>query len=54
MPTLTIKAHGYEVLCADWCKYNECIIATGSIDKSIKVWDVRNVNQPITTLFGHS
>jgi hypothetical protein len=26
-----------KVLSADWCKYNDCIIATGSIDKTIKV-----------------
>ena len=25
-----------QVLSADWCKYNDCVIATGSVDKSIK------------------
>ena len=35
--SLSLAAHAYEVLSADWCKYNDCIIATGSVDKSIKV-----------------
>jgi hypothetical protein len=35
-PTLSLAAHAYEVLAADWCKYNDCVIATGSVDKSIK------------------
>ncbi len=30
-------AAGVQVLSADWCKYNPCVIATGSVDKSIKV-----------------
>lgn len=36
-PTLSLAAHQFEVLAADWCKYNDCILATGSVDKSIKV-----------------
>lgn len=36
-PTLSLAAHQHEVLAADWCKYNDCVIATGSVDKSIKV-----------------
>ena len=36
-PTLSLAAHQFEILSADWCKYNDCIIATGSVDKSIKV-----------------
>jgi len=35
-PSLVLKAHARELLCADWCKYNDCIVATGSIDNSIK------------------
>ena len=53
-PTLVLPAHGFEVLAADWCKYNDCIIATGSIDKSIKVWDIRHTQRELATLFGHS
>lgn len=37
----------------DWCKYNDCLIATGSVDKSIKVWDVRMPQRELLTLLGH-
>lgn len=29
-------------------------MATGSVDKTIKVWDVRQPRQEVTTLFGHT
>jgi hypothetical protein len=41
-PTLSLAAHQFEILSADWCKYNDCIIATGSVDKSIKVGGCRS------------
>ena len=34
--TMNLAAHAFEVLSADWCKYNDCVIATGSVDKTIK------------------
>lgn len=42
------------MLTADWCKYNDCVIATGSVDKSLKVWDVRAPERELTTLLGHT
>jgi len=53
-PTLSLAAHQFEVLTADWCKYNDCVIATGSVDKSIKVWDVRQPQNELAVLRGHS
>jgi WD40 repeat protein len=43
----------HQVLSADWCKYNDCMIATGSVDKSIKIWDVRMPEREVATLLGH-
>ncbi len=43
-----------QVLTADWCKYNDCVIATGSVDKSLKIWDVRAPERELTTLLGHT
>lgn len=53
LPTLSLAAHQFEVLTADWCKYNDCVIATGSVDKSIKIWDVRMPQRELATMLGH-
>lgn len=44
--------HENEVLCVDWCKYNEHLLITGSVDKTLKVWDIRQTQQPIQHLAG--
>ena len=46
-------AHRNEVLTCDWNKYDENIIITGSVDRSIAIWDLRNSYQPMATLNGH-
>lgn len=43
-----------QILTVDWCKYNDCVIATGSVDKSIKIWDVRVPDREVSVLAGHS
>jgi hypothetical protein len=43
-----------EVLAADWCKYNDCVIATGGTDHTIKTWDVRMPQKELTSLLGHT
>lgn len=43
-PVMTVPVGG-EVLTCDWNKYRPMTIATGSTDKSIKVWDLRSVQQ---------
>jgi len=40
-PTASIAAHPTEVLSLDWNKYNPTLIATGSVDRSIRVHDLR-------------
>ena len=34
----TLHAHDFEILTCDWNKYNENILVTGSVDKTIRVW----------------
>lgn len=41
------------MLTCDWNKYDENVLATGSVDTLIKVWDVRNPMSPLETLHGH-
>ena len=36
--THTVRAHEYEILAVDWNKYNEFEIATGSVDKTVRIW----------------
>lgn len=43
-----------QVLAVDWSNYNDCVIATGSVDKSIKVWDVRMPQREMAVLQGHT
>ncbi len=40
-PSLAIQAHPTEVLSLDWNKYAPHLIATGSVDKTLKIHDLR-------------
>ncbi|KAK9479208.1 WD40-repeat-containing domain protein [Lipomyces japonicus] len=41
-PTNSVMAHnGAEILSLDWNRYRPDVIATSSVDKTIKVWDMR-------------
>ncbi|KAJ6724899.1 hypothetical protein OIU85_022782 [Salix viminalis] len=51
--TMIIPGHDFEILCCDWNKYDDCIIATASVDKRIRVWDMRSFRAPILVLNGH-
>ena len=44
-PQLCIQAHQYETLCLDWSKYQENVLCTGSVDKTLRVWDLRMVRE---------
>ncbi|KAM5560567.1 hypothetical protein ABKV19_021635 [Rosa sericea] len=44
---MIIPAHEFEILSCDWNKNDECVIATTSVDKSIKVWHARYIGAPI-------
>lgn len=40
---LTVPASGTEILTVDWNKYRPFVLASGGVDKMIKVWDCRMV-----------
>lgn len=46
------QAHTAEILAIDFNKYEEQIV-TSSIDKSIRVWDLRNLSAPVNVLQHH-
>jgi len=47
-------AHDHELLTCDWNKYNEFAIVTGSVDKTIKIWDIRRPEREVGMLKGHA
>ncbi|KXJ92239.1 WD domain-containing protein [Microdochium bolleyi] len=43
-----------EILTHDWNKYNDTVIATGGVDRAIRIFDIRNPNAgPASLLMGH-
>lgn len=50
----TVQAHYTEILSCDWNKYEDNIVVTGSVDKTIKIWDLRRPQRELATLSGHS
>ena len=53
IPGLRLK-HAYQVLSVDWNKYWEELLAVGSIDGTISIWDLRMAQIPVSTFKGHS
>lgn len=61
--TVFPQAHfGLEILALDWNKYRASTLATGGVDKAVKVWDIRQPNSggvaapprgPVNDLRGH-
>lgn len=44
---------GAEILSCDWNKYRDTILATGSVDRQVSVWDIRNGSRPLSTFSNH-
>ncbi|KAG8831295.1 peroxisomal targeting signal 2 receptor [Serendipita sp. 399] len=53
-PAITIQAHPGEVLTLDWNKWQPYILATGGIDRTIRVWDCRMVKTPTSLSSGQT
>jgi peroxin-7 len=49
----SIRGHDTEILSFDWGKYKPNTVVTGSVDKTVKYWDLRNPSIPVVTLVGH-
>ncbi|KAF9778312.1 WD40 repeat-like protein [Thelephora terrestris] len=46
LAALTIPASGMEILSLDWNKYQPFTLASGGVDKTVKIWDCRMVKIP--------
>jgi peroxin-7 len=45
-PVMTLPGNA-ELLCVDWNKYRENIIATGGVDRCVRIWDLRHCGSPL-------
>lgn len=52
-PTSNIEAHMAEIMCVDYSPFDANLLVTGSADRSIAVWDTRNVKCKLFSLRGH-
>ncbi|XP_044286557.1 coronin-6 isoform X2 [Varanus komodoensis] len=58
--TPLVTGHTAPVLDIDWCPHNDNVIASGSEDTTVMVWQIpdylpmRNMTEPVVTLEGHS
>jgi peroxin-7 len=43
---LTVPGSGMEILSLDWNKYRPFTLASGGVDKMVKIWDCRMVKIP--------
>ena len=50
---LAIPGLQHEILSCYFIKYDKNLIATGSCDTSIKLWDLRKIEKPFCILTGH-
>lgn len=52
--TVAERAHSLDVLTVEFNPLEEFILATGSADASVKVWDMRYLEKPLHTLLWHT
>lgn len=53
-PVTTVYAHQAEVNCLAFSPNSEYLLATGSADKTVNLWDMRNMKDKLHSLEGHT
>ncbi|CAI2369734.1 unnamed protein product [Moneuplotes crassus] len=48
-----VEAHTEEILALDFSPFDENLLITSSADKSVKLWDMRNLGETVHTFQGH-
>lgn len=49
-----VDAHSKEINCLSFSPYSEYLLATGSADKTVALWDMRSLKTKLHSLEGHS
>jgi len=52
-PSQIVEAHVAEIMCVDYSPFDQHLLLTGSDDKTVAVWDTRNLNQKLCSLRAH-
>ena len=52
-PASSIEAHVSEVMSVDYSPFDANLIVTGSVDRSVAVWDSRNLKSKLFSLRQH-
>ena len=52
-PSHSVDAHTAEVNCLSFSPYSEFILATGSADKTVALWDLRNLKLKLHSFESH-
>merc|ERR1719187_787889 len=52
-PSHTVDAHTAEVNCLSFNPYSEFILVTGSADKTVALWDLRNLKLKLHSFESH-
>ena len=52
-PNFSVAAHTAEINCVAFNPFNEHILATGSADCTVALWDLRNLKHRLHTFEGH-
>ncbi|KAG3109472.1 Histone-binding protein [Phytophthora idaei] len=53
-PATTVYAHTAEVNCLAFSPFSEYLVATGSADKHVNLWDMRNMKAKLHSFEGHN
>jgi len=53
-PVNAVDAHSHEVNCISFNPFSEYLLATGSADKTVALWDLRNLKTKIHVFEGHN
>lgn len=53
IPIVQPLAHPAEILGVDWSKYDDSLLITGACDNTVRLWDIRMLNQTVAILRGH-
>jgi histone-binding protein RBBP4 len=53
-PIHSILAHSSDIYSLDFNPFNEYLLLTGSADKTVALWDLRNTGKRLYSFEGHS